>query len=277
METAITSVATGASLPAPTQAGGSTGTRPISWALLDPTPPMRTGSGLTLRKSLSRTAPNPTVQEYLRTLLAAWTLTNRDTTASESISWKRFEARAQEFACTFLSSYTLTSNSFTGTTALSWKLFDASARDVRRMYWVSPNIVAEYTTGQRIFDAIQALCMSHNRPRDRQIAERLTSLYRAAVEEDESIRPASISRFKEFFLDHPELGLPKITLTPDGTLRARWMQGTGNFIAIEFTGERSAKLVAEIPRDNGLTATHFGSEPLANIVPVAQGMGASFR
>ena len=54
------------------------------------------------------------------------------------------------------------------------------------------------------------------------------------------------------------------------------MEGTGNFVAIEFTGERNAKLVAEIPRDNGLTATHFGSEPLENIVPVTQGTGASF-
>jgi hypothetical protein len=274
METAITSVATGASLPAPTHAGGSTGTRPISWALLDPSPPTHTSGGVTLRKPL---APEP-VREYLRTFLAAWTLTRREAaTPSKSISWKRFEARAQEFAFTLLSSYTLTtSSSFTGTTALSCKLFETWARDPRHMHWVSPNIVAEHTTAERIFDAIQALCLSHNRPRDRQIAERLTTLYRAAVEEDESIRPASISRFKEFFLDHPELGLPRITLTPDGTLRARWIQGTGNFVAIEFTGEQSAKLAAEIPRDNGLTATHFGSEPLANIVPVARGMGASF-
>jgi hypothetical protein len=144
------------------------------------------------------------------------------------------------------------------------------------MYWVSPNIVADYSTSQRIFDAIQALYLSQNKPRNRQIANRLTALYRAALEEDETIRPASITQFKSFFLAHPELGLPKITLTPDGTLRARWVQGKGNFVAIEFTGEQNAKLVAEIPRDNGLTATHFGSEPVEDIVPVAQGMGASF-
>jgi len=96
------------------------------------------------------------------------------------------------------------------------------------------------------------------------------------LEEDEPIRPASVSQFKDFFLAHPELGIPKITLTPDGTLRARWIQGKGNFVALEFTGEQNAKLVAELPRDNDLTATHFGSEPLASIVAIAQSMGASF-
>ena len=137
-------------------------------------------------------------------------------------------------------------------------------------------MLTEYTIGQRIFDAIQALYLSHNVARDRQIAQRLTTLYRAALEEDEAIRPASISQFKDFFLAHPELGIPKITLTPDGTLRARWIHGKGNFVALEFTGAQNAKLVTEIPRDNGLTATYFGSEPVENIIAVAQGMGASF-
>jgi hypothetical protein len=276
METAVTSAATGASLPAPTHAGGSTGTRPVSWTLLDLTSPPGTGSGLRWSKPHSSTTPEATVQEYLRTFLAAWTVTSRDFTPSKSISWKRFEAKAREFACTFLASDTLTSSSFTGTTALSCKLFEAWARDVRRMNWVTPNILPEHTTAQRIFDAIQALYLSQNRPRDRQIAERLTALYRAALEEDEAVRPASIAQFRAFFLEHPALALPKITLTPDGTLRARWIKGPGNFVAIEFTGEPNGKLVAEIPRANDLTATHFGSEPLENIVEVAQGMGASF-
>jgi len=147
---------------------------------------------------------------------------------------------------------------------------------VLRSAWALPDIVAKHASGERIFDAIQALYLSHNTARDRQIAARLITLYRAALEEDETIGPASISQFKEFFLAHPELGLPKITLTPDSTLRARWIHGTGDFIALEFTGEQNAKLVAEIPRDNGLIATHFGSEPLENIIAVAQGMGASF-
>jgi hypothetical protein len=158
------------------------------------------------------------------------------------------------------------------------KLSEATAAriSVLRSAWALPDIVAKHVSGEGIFDAIQALYLSHNTARDRQIAMRLMTLYRVALEEDETIRPASISQFREFFLAHPDLGLPKITLTPDGTLRARWIHGAGDFIALEFTGEQNAKLVAEIPRDNGLTATHFGSEPLPNIVAVAQGMGASF-
>ena len=173
---------------------------------------------------------------------------------------------------------TLPAVAFVGTTLSACKLSEAAARisSVLRSAWASLDMLAEYTSGQRTFDAIQALYLSHNTPRDRQIAERLTTLYRAALEEDEAIRPASISQFKDFFLAHPELGLPKITLTPDGTLRARWIHGKGNFVALEFTGDPNAKLVAEIPRENGLTATHFGSEPLKNIIAVAQGMGASF-
>jgi hypothetical protein len=171
----------------------------------------------------------------------------------------------------------LTAGAFVGTTLSAWKLSEVAARiSVLRSAWDSPDMLPEYTSGQPIFDAIQALYLSYNAPRDRQIAGRLTTLYRATLEEDEVIRPASVGQFKNFFLAHPELGLPKITLTPDGTLRARWIHGKGNFVALEFTGEPNAKIVAEIPRDKGLTATHFGSEPLTNIIPIAQGMGASF-
>jgi hypothetical protein len=276
METAITSSATGAPRPPPTQAGGSTGTRPVSWTLLDATPPMRTGGILTLTKSPSRRAGEAIIQEYLRHIFLHM---DARQARPESGSWlgrARVEAKAESLACVYLFSLTLTKSSFTGTNALAAKLFETAARDVRRIHWVSPDIVAEHTRSQCIFGAIQALYLSQNRPRDRQIAERLTTLYRAAAEEDETVRPASITQFREFFLAHPEIGLPKITLTPDGTLRARWITGPGNFVAIEFTGEPNLKLVAEIPRENGLTASHFGSEPLENIVEVAQGMGASF-
>jgi hypothetical protein len=164
------------------------------------------------------------------------------------------------------------------TTRSAVKLVEAAAGRISglRSAWALPDIVAKHASGEHIFDAIQALYLSPNTARDRRIAGRLVALYRAALEEDETIRPSSISQFKEFFLAHQELGLPKITLTPDGTLRARWIHGTGDFIALEFTGVQNAKLVAEIPRDNGLIATHFGSEPLNNIIAVAQGMGASF-
>ena len=40
-------------------------------------------------------------------------------------------------------------------------------------YLLSPEINAEQTAGQRIFDAIQALYLSTNTPRDRQIADRI--------------------------------------------------------------------------------------------------------
>ena len=129
---------------------------------------------------------------------------------------------------------------------------------------------------QQIFDVIQALYLSTNTPRDRQIADRIKVLHRDAMAEDERILPASLSQFANFFLEQPVLGLPKITLTPDGTLRARWIGGPNSFVAIEFTGEPLAKLVAEIPREDNLTATYFSSEPLKNILSVARAIGASF-
>lgn len=73
-------------------------------------------------------------------------------------------------------------------------------------------------------------------PRDQQIAARIIALYWDAVAEDECIRYASIEQLVDFFLGHPDESLPKITLTPDGTLRARWTQDSGSFTAMEFTG-----------------------------------------
>jgi hypothetical protein len=129
---------------------------------------------------------------------------------------------------------------------------------------------------QRIFDAIQDLYHSSNMPRDRYIAHRISVLHQAALAEDQQILPSSLRQFADFFLAHPDLGLPKITLAPDGTLRARWIRGPRNFVAIEFTGEPLAKLVSEIPREDNLTAAHFSSEPPKNIVSVAGAIGASF-
>jgi hypothetical protein len=129
---------------------------------------------------------------------------------------------------------------------------------------------------QQIFEAIQDLYHSSNMPRDRYIAHRITVLHQDALGEDQQILPSSLRQFADFFLAHPGLGLPKITLTPEGTLRARWIHGPRNFVAIEFTGEPLAKLVSEIPRQDNLTATHFSSEPLKNIVSVAGAIGASF-
>lgn len=126
-----------------------------------------------------------------------------------------------------------------------------------------------------IFDAIQRLYLNQRNSRDRRIAERLTTLYRDALAEGEKMQPASVRQFAEFFIAHAALGLPKITLTPDGTLRVRWIAGPGNFAAIEFTGNSLVKLVAEIPRDSA-TAQYFGSELVSHVVRVARDLGASF-
>jgi hypothetical protein len=139
-----------------------------------------------------------------------------------------------------------------------------------------PNIPPEFVHSEQIFDTIQSLYLNENRPRNRQIADRIITLYRDAIAEDERILSASLHQFMEFFLTHPDLGLPRITLTPDGTLRARWIQGAGSFTAIEFTGGQIAKLVAEIPRECGVIAKCFSVEPINNIRSFADKIGASF-
>lgn len=125
-----------------------------------------------------------------------------------------------------------------------------------------------------IFNAIQRLYCQDN-SRDRRIAERLKTLYRDALDECEEIQAASVRQFAEFFIAHSALGFPKITLTPDGTLRVRWIAGPGNFTAIEFTGTSLVKLVAEIPRDSAI-AQYFASELVSSVVSVARDLGASF-
>jgi hypothetical protein len=155
----------------------------------------------------------------------------------------------------------------------------AAAREkiaLLRIYVPFPEIGTGHTASQQIFEAIQALYLSSNKPRDRQIAERITALHRDAIAEDECILPDSLRQFTAFFLKHRDLSLPKVTLTPDSTLRARWIHGAGNFLAIEFTGQPLVKLVAEIPRGNGLTAQHFSRESIDDIVSVAKSIGASF-
>ena len=129
---------------------------------------------------------------------------------------------------------------------------------------------------RQIFEAIAALYMSANVPRDRQIADRLTTVQRVAITEDQYILPTSLIQFAYFFLREPELALPKITLTPDGTFRARWIRSPSNFVAIEFTGEPVVKLIAEIPTGENLTTTHFSSVPLKSALSLGRAIGASF-
>jgi len=147
---------------------------------------------------------------------------------------------------------------------------------LQRIYKTLPDVPPESADNEQIFDAIQSLYLSDNKPRDRQIATRIIALYRDALAEDERILSASLRQFVNFFLAYPDLGLPRITLTPDGTLRVRWIQGAGNFMAIEFTGEPLVKLVAEIPREGGLSARYFGVEFVDDILLSARAIGASF-
>jgi hypothetical protein len=127
----------------------------------------------------------------------------------------------------------------------------------------------------RISNAIESLYLT-NRPRDRAIAERIATVHRLALEEGEEILLASLVQFRDFFLHHTDLLLPKITLTPNGTLRARWIHGPEDFVAIEFTGNPLVKLVAEIPRKEGSsTATHFASEPVGSVVCISRAIGAA--
>lgn len=134
---------------------------------------------------------------------------------------------------------------------------------------------AKGSSHQQITNTIQLLLQTYNNPRDQQIAERLSALWKDAAEEGEEILAGSISQFRDFFLMHRQPGIPKITLTPDGTLRVRWIQGAGHFFAVEFTGTPLIKLVAEVPREHGVTAQHFSSEPIKKVVAFARAIEAS--
>ena len=137
-------------------------------------------------------------------------------------------------------------------------------------------IGSDESDGLAIFNCIQALYLSHNQPRDRQIAERITNLHRIVLGEGEQISAGSLEQFTEFFRKEPELAFPRITMTPDGTLRARWIQDREHFVAIEFTGKPLVRLVAEVPRDGGQTASYFASEPFEGVVVASRKLGARF-
>src|SRR6266545_1116354 len=136
----------------------------------------------------------------------------------------------------------------------------------QRIAWASPDMTPEFADSEQIFNAILSLHLSDNRTRDRKIADRLTTLCRDALEEDERILSASLRQFTTFFLEPHDLGLPRIILTPNGTLRVRWIQGAGSFTALEFTGKPLVQLVAEIPRAGGETARYFSDELVDDVV-----------
>jgi hypothetical protein len=141
--------------------------------------------------------------------------------------------------------------------------------------WNKRTETPERNIADVIDDALHALRETYNSARDRQIADRLEALSLDAESEDQAVAPNSVVQFRDFFLNHRELAVPKITLTPDGTLRVRWIRGSGNFFALEFTGGGLAKIVAEIPREHGLTAKYFASEPISGIIDFARAIRAS--
>jgi hypothetical protein len=143
-------------------------------------------------------------------------------------------------------------------------------------YLLANVLFPQNTPRGQIFASIQNLSTSGggNNSRDRKIAQRLMALYRDALCDNETMSAPSIAQFTDFFLKHPQLGMPKITLTPEGNVRVRWIGGQGNFAAVEFTGDPIVKLVAQIPREDGKTARYFGGESLGSIVSSARAIGA---
>jgi len=125
-----------------------------------------------------------------------------------------------------------------------------------------------------VFKAIERLYLSSNTDRDRRIADRLTRLHHDALAEGESIRSASVEQFTDFFLHERGFGFPRITLTPDGALRVRWIAGVGNFTAIEFLGGGLVRFVAEIPR-NGSTAQYYVIELTTRVAQLVSELGAA--
>jgi hypothetical protein len=140
---------------------------------------------------------------------------------------------------------------------------------------ITPAFSSKYLSDQQLFDTVRMLRLN-NTERDSRIADRLTALYQDAIAESQNLLPDSIKQFREFFLAHCDLGVPKITLTPDGTLRTRWIQSNSNFAAIEFTGRQVVRFIAEIPRAGGLTARYFSSEPMDTVLQAAIALGSSF-
>lgn len=90
---------------------------------------------------------------------------------------------------------------------------------------------------------IQTFIYRKPTPFNQQIVNRLNSLCYDALDENEEIIKPSVHQFIEFFFDNRTSILPKITLTPNGTLRARWIYSDSRFFAVEFTGNSKLKLV----------------------------------
>lgn len=128
-----------------------------------------------------------------------------------------------------------------------------------------------------IFNILTAFYQRLTSDRDRKIADRLSALSKDAQDEDEYMAPSSLSQLIEFFQQNLNVAIPKITLTPDGTLRARWINGPNKFLAIEFTGGMLVRVVAEVPRKDGSLARYFFLEHYSRMVLFASYIGLSLQ
>ena len=142
-----------------------------------------------------------------------------------------------------------------------------------REFKTAPILTEADKIREEFLDTVNA--MKDGSHRDLRVLDRLTALYRDSIEEDEVIRSGSLSQLRAFFLENPTLAVPKITLTPSGTLRIRWIPDQEQFTAIEFTGKALCRLVTRIRRGSHL-ATSFISEPLSNLMTIASAIGAAF-
>jgi hypothetical protein len=215
---------------------------------------------------------------------AEMTKADAEADARRRIGRERERGRASSFTGSMTSNLVVTSNLHATSPATAALTVDASGFATtltesaagRAPALLTLLDTATPTANEQTFYAIQSFYLSHNRPRDRQIADRITTLFRDALAEDSQILPASLAQFTAFFLNNAELKLPKITLTPDGTLRARWIHSSEDFIAVEFKGGKIVRLVAEVPRTGGETASYFATEPVNTVVKAGQAIGATF-
>jgi hypothetical protein len=213
---------------------------------------------------------------------AEMTEADAEADARRRIGRERERGRASSFTGSITSYFVVPPNWHAASPATATLIADASGfattltESAAGRAPVLPTFLRTPTANEQTFHAIQSFYLSHNRPRDRQIADRITTLFRDALAEDSQILPESLAQFTAFFLNNAELKLPKITLTPDGTLRARWIHGSEDFIAIEFKGGRIVRLVAEVPRTGGETASYFATEPVNTVVKAGRSIGATF-
>lgn len=85
----------------------------------------------------------------------------------------------------------------------------------------------------------------------------------------------SIARLQKFWRENPRLSLPDVFSSKDGTLRARWMSGSGRTLWINFPGKGLLGWSASIPRNGrqGLCKVNARCIDESDIPDVAEMLG----